>query len=50
MDEKLDRLIALLEQQNKLISQLGLIIARMSYLVLAIILLVVIGLVIQILV
>ena len=50
MDEKLDRMIALLEQQNKLISQLGLIVARMSYLVLAIILLVVIGLVIQILV
>jgi len=50
MDEKLDRLIALLEQQNKLISQLGLIVARMSYLVLAIILLVVIAIVIQILV
>jgi hypothetical protein len=50
MDEKLDRLIALLEQQNKLISQLGLIVARMSYLVLAIILLVVIAIIIQILV
>jgi hypothetical protein len=50
MDEKLDRLIALLEQQNKLISQLGLIIARMSYLVLAIILLVVIAIIVQILV
>ena len=50
MEEKLDRLIALLEQQNKLISQLGLIIARMSYLVLAIILLVVIAIIVQILV
>jgi hypothetical protein len=50
MDEKLDRLIALLEQQNKLISQLGLIVARMSYLVLAIILLVVIAIIVQILV
>ena len=50
MEDKLDRLIALLEQQNKLISQLGLIVARMSYLVLAIILLVVIGIVVQILV
>jgi len=50
MEEKLDRMIALQEQQNKLIAQLGLIVARMSYLVLAIILLVVIGLVIQILV
>lgn len=50
MDEKFDRMIALLEQQNKLISQLGLIVARMSYLILAIILLVVIAIVIQILV
>lgn len=50
MEEKLDRLIALLDQQNKLISQLGLIVARMSYLILAIILLVVIAIVVQILV
>lgn len=50
MEEKLDRLIALLDQQNKLISQLGLIVARMSYLILAIILLVVIAIVVQILI
>jgi hypothetical protein len=50
MEEKLDRMIALLKQQNKLIAQLGLIVARMSYLVLAIILLLIIAIVIQILV
>jgi hypothetical protein len=49
MEDKLDRLIALLEKQNKLISRLGLIVARMSYLLLAVISLFVIAIIIQIL-
>ena len=38
-NEKMDQLIALVENQNKLISHLGLIVARISSLILALIVL-----------
>lgn len=40
--EKIDKLIALMENQNKLISHLGLIVARISSLILALIFLIII--------